>query len=120
MEASERSQSVRRNQPVKLLDQVRAALRVWHYSYATEKNYVHWITKFVFFNNMHNPAEMGEKKISAFITHLAVNERVSASTQNQALCALIFLYKHVLKMELHEIQDLTWSKRPKRIPVVFT
>jgi integron integrase len=104
----------------KLLDCVRAALRVRHYSYATEKNYVHWITKFIFYNGLHHPDEMGEREISAFINHLAVNENVSSSTQNQALCALVFLYKHVLEKDVGDLGVLVWAKKPKRVPVVFT
>ena len=108
------------NQQPGLLDQVRSAIRVRHYSYHTEKNYIHWITKFARFHGLRHPTEMGEKEISAFINHLAVNEKVSSSTQNQALCAIVFLYKHVLKKDLEYFGELIWAKKPKRIPVVFT
>jgi len=105
---------------LKILDRVRTALRVRHYSYSTEKTYVHWITKFVHFHGVRHPMEMEEKEISTFINHLAVNEKVSSSTQNQALCALVFLYKHVLKKELGDFEELVWAKKSKHVPVVFT
>lgn len=78
-------------QQPKLLDQVRDAIRVKHYSFRTEKTYINWIKKFIFFHNKRHPLEMGEKEISQFLTHLAVKVKVSASTQNQALSALLFL-----------------------------
>ena len=81
----------------KLLDQVRQVIRIKHYSLRTEEAYINWIKRFIFFHNKRHPIEMGEKEIGEFITHLAKNEKVSASTQNQALCAIIFLYKNVLK-----------------------
>ena len=80
-----------KNKP-KLLDQVRNVLRTKHYSMKTEEAYIHWIKKYIFFHNKRHPKEMGEKEINEFLTHLAVKEKVSASTQNQALCAIIFLY----------------------------
>ncbi|MCJ7812125.1 phage integrase N-terminal SAM-like domain-containing protein, partial [bacterium] len=84
----------------KLLDQVRHALRTRHYSYATEKSYISWIKHFIYFHNITHPKDLDEEAISRFLTHLAVQRKVSASTQNQALCAIVFLYKHVLKMNL--------------------
>ena len=107
-------------QPPTLLDRVRSALRVRHYSYRTEKNYVQWIKRYIFFHGARRPLDMGEKEISVFINHLAVDEKVSASTQNQALCAIVFLYKHVLKKDLGDFGELVWAKKPKRVPVVFT
>ncbi|MBP9031904.1 MAG: phage integrase N-terminal SAM-like domain-containing protein [Dysgonomonadaceae bacterium] len=77
------------NKP-RLLDQVRQIIRVKHYSLITEESYINWIKRFIFFNNKKHPIEMGEKEIGEFITHLAKNEKVSASTQNQALCAIVF------------------------------
>jgi len=104
----------------KLLDQVRAAIRTKHYSLKTEKAYVHWIRRFILHHHKRHPAEMGEKEIGEFLTHLAVKENVAASTQNQALCAIIFLYHHVLNKELGDFPELAWAKKPQRLPVVFT
>ncbi len=104
----------------KLLDQVRAAIRTKHYSMKTEEAYVQWIKRFILFHNKRHPKDMGEKEINQFITHLAVKEKVSASTQNQALCAIVFLYKHVLKIELGDFGNVTWAKKPAKLPVVFT
>jgi integron integrase len=108
------------NHQPRLIDDVRSAIRVRHYSYSTEKTYVHWIIKFAHFHGLRHPADMGEKEISAFINHLAVHKKVSASTQNQALCAIVFLYKHVLKKDLGDFGELVWAKKPKHIPVVFS
>jgi integron integrase len=107
------------NKP-RLLDQVRQIIRVKHYSLRTEESYINWIKRFIFFHNKKHPIEMGEKEIGEFITHLAKNEKVSASTQNQALCAIVFLYKNVLIKELDNTISIYWSKRPKKLPVVFT
>ena len=103
-----------------LLDQVRQVIRVKHYSLRTKESYINWIKRFIFFHNKKHPIEMREKEIGEFITHLAKNEKVSASTQNQALCAIVFLYKNVLKKELENTISIYWSKRPKKLPVVFT
>jgi len=107
-------------QKPKLLDQVRAVLRTRHYSYRTEEAYIHWIKRYIFFHNKRHPMEMGEKEISQFLTHLAVNEKVSASTQNQALCSLMFLYKKVLGFDLGELESIVWAKRPSKLPVVLS
>jgi integron integrase len=104
----------------KLLDQVRFAIQTKHYSLRTEESYISWIRRFILFHRKRHPREMGEVEINQFLTHLAVTKRVSASTQNQALCAIVFLYKHVLKQELGEFGDVVWAKKPKRLPVVFT
>ena len=105
----------------KLLDQVRSVLRTKHYSLRTEEAYIGWIKRFILFNNKKHPMEMGEQEINRFLTHLAVNDHVSASTQNQALCAIVFLYKHVLKQKLGDFgEELVWAKKPKKLPVVFT
>ena len=104
----------------KLLDQVRDVLRLKHYSYQTEKTYIHWIKRFIFFHNKRHPLEMGEVEISQFLTHLAVHGNVSASTQNQALNAIVFLYKQVLHKELGEFENIHWAKKPERLPVVLT
>lgn len=87
-------------QKSKLLDQVRAAIRLRHYSLRTEEAYVQWIKRFIFFHDKRHPLDMGEKEITQFLSALAVKGHVSASTQNQALCALLFLYRHVLDQNL--------------------
>lgn len=107
------------NKP-RLLDQVRDKLRLKHYSYRTEQSYIAWMKCFIFFHNKQHPDTMGEKEIEAFLTHLAVNRNVSASTQNQALCALLFLYKEVLGRELSWLDSMQRAKRPARLPVVLT
>jgi len=104
----------------KLLDQVRDVIRTRHYSYKTEKSYVRWILQFILFHHKRHPRDMGEPEIAAFLTHLAAKLNVAASTQNQALNAIVFLYKHVLHKELSTFQNIQWAKRPQRLPVVFT
>jgi integron integrase len=104
----------------KLLNQVRNALRTRHYSIRTEEAYLNWIKKFILFHKKRHPKEMSEKEINEFLTHLAVNKKVSASTQNQALCAIVFLYKHILNIELLDLNDITWAKKPQKVPEVFT
>ena len=105
--------------PPKLLDQVRGILRAKHYSYRTEQAYVHWIRRFVLFHGKRHPRDMGTVEIERFLTELAVQGHVSASTQTQALCSLLFLYRHVLKIELGAL-DAVRAKRPKRLPVVLS
>ena len=85
------------------LDSVRDAIRVKHYSYRTEQTYVQWVKRFILFSGKRHPSEMGEAEIAAFLTDLAVERRVSPGTQNQALNALVFLYKHVLRRPLGDI-----------------
>ena len=104
----------------KLLDQVRQAIRTRHYSYRTEKAYVHWIKRFIFFHDKRHPVEMGETEIGRFLSSLATEGRVSASTQNQALNALLFLYKEILEKKIGLIQGVVRANRPKRLPVVLT
>lgn len=82
--------------PKKLLDQVRGAIRIKHYSYRTEETYVQWIRRYILFHNKRHPRDMGVPEMEAFLTHLAVTKHVAAATQNQALSALIFLYQQVL------------------------
>src|SRR5437016_8214485 len=89
--------AVGQNQPPRLLDRVRIAIRTRHYSVRTEEAYVGWIRRFIFFHNKRHPVEMGEREINAFLSGLAVKERVSASTQNQAQYALLLLYRNVLE-----------------------
>ena len=104
----------------KLLDQVRQAIRTRHYSYMTEKAYVGWIKRFIFFHNKRHPAEMGEAEIARFLSSLASDFHVSASTQNQAFNALLFLYKEVLGKQIGLIEGVVRAKRPQRLPVVLT
>ena len=104
----------------RLLDQVRDRLRLKHYSLSTEKLYVQWIKRFILFHGKRHPADMGAPEIEAFLTHLAVVGQVSASTQNQALSALLFLYKEVLLVDLPWLENVVRAKRPQRLPVVLT
>lgn len=104
----------------KLLDQVRQVIRIKHYSMRTEESYISWIKRFIFYHDKRHPMEMKEKEIGQYITYLAKERKVSASTQNQALCAIVFLYKNVLKKDLENINNILWSKRSKKLPVVFT
>jgi integron integrase len=106
--------------PPKLIDQLRGALGARHYSPRTEEAYCHWVRRFIFFHQVRHPAEMGEPEINAFLTHLAVKKKVSASTQNQALSALLFLYRHVLKQEVGDLGQVVRARKPKRLPVVMT
>jgi integron integrase len=107
-------------QKPKLLDLVRQAVRVRHYSIRTEEAYVLWVRRFVLFHGTRHPAEMNAAEVSEFLSHLATQQRVAASTQNQALNALVFLYRHVLKQPLAELDGLIRAKKAKRLPVVFT
>lgn len=104
----------------RLLDTVRIALRTRHYSARTEKAYVGWIRRFILFHGRRHPNTMGEPEIGAYLSHLATAAKVSASTQNQALAALLFLYEHVLDRPLAWLGDLVHAKRPTRVPVVLT
>ena len=106
--------------PPKLLDQVRNKIRLKHYSLQTEKSYIHWIRRFIYFNNIKHPKDMGGKEVSAFLTFLASKRNVAASTQNQALCALIFLYHQVLDIRLPQNMNIKMAKRPQRLPVVLS
>src|SRR5262245_43317173 len=107
------------SQPPKLLDRVRAACRVRHYSIRTEDAYHDWVERFIRFHGIRHPNTMAEPEVNAFLTHLAVDRNVSASTQNQALCALLFLYDAVLGTPLNQL-DVVRANRPKRLPVVLT
>lgn len=104
----------------KLLDQVRDVLRLKHYSYRTEESYVDWIKRFILFHNKRHPKDMGRAEVQAFLTHLAVDGNVAASTQNQAFSALLFLYREVLQIEFDAPLDAVRAKKPARLPVVLT
>jgi integron integrase len=103
----------------KLLDQLSDALRMKHYSYRTEQAYVDWVRRFILFHQKRHPAAMGEEEIRAFLAHLASERNVAASTQNQALSAILFLYREVLQKELEPVL-VTGAKRPERLPTVLT
>jgi len=106
--------------PPKLLDVARERLRVRHYSLRTEQQYLHWIKRFILFHGKRHPRELGAAEVEAFLSHLAVVGNVSASTQNQALAALLFLYKGVLELDLPWLANVTRAKKPKRLPTVLT
>jgi len=95
-------------------------MRSRHYSRRTEQTYCHWVKRFIYFHRIRHPAEMGEPEINAFLTHLAVEGKVSASTQNQALSALLFLYRHVLNRQIGDLGEVIRARKPKRLPVVMT
>jgi integron integrase len=104
----------------KLLDQVRARIRVKHYSIRTETQYVQWVKRYIYFHDKRHPRDLGAPEVEAFLTDLAVVGKVSASTQNQALAALLFLYREVLGIELPWLNDVTRAKPSRRLPVVLT
>jgi integrase len=104
----------------RLLDQIRGAIRIRHYSRRTEAAYVGWIRRFIFFHGKRHPAEMGAEEITRFLSSLATEGRVSASTQNQALSAILFLYREVLNRDVPWLNDPVRAKRPQRLPVVCT
>lgn len=108
------------DQQPKLLDRLRIALRVRHCSRRTEDSYCSWVRRYIFFHNVTHPDDMGEAEINAFLTHLAVDKKVSSSTQNQALSALLFLYRHVLGREVGDLGKVIRARKPKRLPVVMT
>ena len=106
--------------PKKLLEQVQDVIRLKHYSYQTEKTYIYWIRHYILFHDKRHPKDMGTPEIEAFLTNLAVNKNVAASTQNQALHAVLFLYKEVLKQDLDLKVDAVRAKKSKYLPTVLT
>lgn len=106
--------------PGALYQHVRDTLRARHYSRRTEEAYLGWIHRFVVFHGVRHPATMGSPEIRAYLTHLAVERRVSAATQSQALAALLFLYDKVLRIDLDDLQQIPRAKKPRRLPVVLT
>jgi integron integrase len=106
--------------PLRLLDQVRELIRIRHYSIRTEHAYLQWIRRFILFHGKRHPRDMGADELTAFLSNLAVRRKVSASTQNQALHAILFLYRDVLKINLPWLSEVQRAKRPQHLPVVFT
>jgi len=106
--------------PPKLLDRLRHACRIRHYSLRTEDAYFDWCRRFILFHSKRHPAEMGVAEINAFLTHLAVDRHVAASTQNQAFSAILFLYRHVLEVEPGLLTGAVRAQRPKRLPVILS
>ena len=104
----------------KLIPRMRNALRVRRYSLKTEKAYIHWVKRYLRFHNMRHPQEMGAHEVTAFLNHLASDRMVAGATQNQALAAMLFLYRHVLGVELPWLDDLVRAKTAKRLPTVLT
>jgi len=105
---------------VKLMDQLRAKLRYKHYALATERAYCHWVKRFIFFHNKRHPRDMGGPEIASFLTDLAVHGQVAVATQNQALNALIFLYREIIHKEISDLPEVVRPKKPKRLPTVLT
>jgi len=107
-------------QPKKLLDQVRDKIRFKHYSLSTENNYLSWIKQFILYHGKRHPVDMGAAEVETFLTYLATERHVSSSTQNQALSAILFLYREVLAITLPWLDKFERSKNPRRLPVVLT
>ena len=104
----------------RFLDQIAHACRLKHLAYRTEQSYVSWVKRYILFHHKRHPREMGPAEVRAFLTHLAVNRNVSASTQNQALNALVFMYRDVVRREPGEIGNFERAKRPRRLPAVLS
>ena len=115
---NKKSEISSQNKP-RLLEQVRDVLRYLHYSYRTEQSYIHWIKRYIYFHNKKHPRDMGPDQIVEYLTYLAVKRKVSPSTQNQALSALLFLYKQVLKVDLPWLDNIKRGKRKKYISAVL-
>jgi integrase len=107
-------------QSPRLLDQVRELIRIRHYSIRTEQAYVQWIRRFILFHDKRHPLDLGADEVTAFLSHLAVRRNVAASTQNQALNAILFLYRDVLKCTLPWLEGAQRAKKPQRLPVALT
>lgn len=106
--------------PPRLLDQLRDSLTLAHYSPRTIEAYVTWARRFILFNHKRHPKDLGEVDVRAFLTHLAVDRSVTASTQNQALGALLYLYKHIIKRELSNLGEIPRGRTPTNLPVVLS
>lgn len=119
-ETIERNATAAAAQQPRLMDRVRAALRVAHYALSTERTYCHWIKRYILHHNKRHPLEMGAAEVGEFLSHLAAVENVSASTQNQAMHAVLYLYKHVLGVDLPWLDGVTRARESKRLPAVLT
>jgi len=108
------------SRPPKLNDQMRESMRVRHYRARTEETYCQWVRRYILFHQKRHPKDMGEPEINIFLTHLAVKEKVSASTQNQALSAILYLYRHVIGRDIGDLGEVIRARKPKRLPVVMT
>jgi integron integrase len=106
--------------PLKLMDQLRNKIRYKHYSINTERTYCHWVREYIFFHHKRHPKNLSTDAIAQFLSYLANKRNVSASTQNQALSAIVFLYREVLQLAVDDIGDFQYAKKPKRLPVVLT
>jgi len=104
----------------RLMEQLRGKLRYKHYALATERAYCYWVKRFIFFHNKRHPRDMGGQDIASFLTNLAVEENVAVATQNQALNALVFLYREILQIEIAELPEVVRPKKPRRLPTVLT
>lgn len=104
----------------RLLDQVREVIRLRHYSIRTEQAYLQWVSRFILFHHKRHPRDMGATEVTAFLTDLAIRRNVAASTQNQALHAILFLYRNVLQTKLPWLDEIQRAKKPQHLPVVFT
>jgi len=102
------------------MDQVRECIRLRHYSFRTEQQYLSWIRRFILFHGKRHPREMGSAEVEAFLSSLATDRNVAAATQNQALAALLFLYRHVLKQDLPWLTEVVRARKPRRLPLVLT
>ena len=120
METNTPSPAVPNRRQPKLLDRARSEIRVRHYSIRTEEAYLAWIRRFLRFHHMQHPRDMGAEEVNRFLTHLAVDKHVAASTQRQALSAILFLYRNVLKANLDWLDDVVRAKQPKRLPTVLS
>jgi site-specific recombinase XerD len=104
----------------RLLTRLRNAIRVRNLSTSTERAYVHWVRRYILFHRKRHPSELDENHLRRFLTHLAVERRVAASTQNQAPCAVLFLYKHVVNAPLGWVEQFERARRSKMLPVILT
>jgi integron integrase len=102
------------------LESIRHVMRTKHYSIQTEKTYLLWIKRFILFNQKRHPKDLGEQEVTQFLTHLAVNREVTSSTQNLALCAIVFMYKHIFERELTLLPDAVRARAPTRVPTVLS
>src|SRR3989442_12299064 len=106
--------------PPRLMEQMRTVIRARHYSLCTEETYLSWVKRFILFHGKQHPRDMGVQEVQQFLAYLAVEGHVAASTQSQALSAILFLYQQVLKYDLGWLHDVVRAKQPQRLPVILT